>query len=218
MNDFEYDVLQKKRIANQARYRKNGSKSKKCSLSTDGMTRRQWERKCGEVMTYRIGQPMSWEEFKSIPRDIQEDYLKSLVEKYSATCADLAMMFGCTAATVSRFCKQNNIDVGFHVGKRMTKEERARFKEFLSVDQEPDEIEEPDEVEDIEPCEPESQEPERNEDVEPHRLSEKSDSTIMKNATFLFYGSLKPEMVYNSLRSILPDDARGELKISFSLE
>ena len=35
MSDFEYDCWQRKRIAQQAKYRKCGSKSKKCSMSTD---------------------------------------------------------------------------------------------------------------------------------------------------------------------------------------
>ena len=35
MNDFEFDCLQKKRLAQQAKYRKRGSKSKKCPMSTD---------------------------------------------------------------------------------------------------------------------------------------------------------------------------------------
>ena len=33
MNDFDFDCLQKKRLAQQAKYRKRGSKSKKCTPS-----------------------------------------------------------------------------------------------------------------------------------------------------------------------------------------
>ena len=43
MSDFEYDCWQRKRIAQQAKYRKCGSKSKKCSMSTDHMTQKQWK-------------------------------------------------------------------------------------------------------------------------------------------------------------------------------
>lgn len=48
MNDFEFDCLQKKRLAQQAKYRKRGSKSKKCPMSTDHMTKKQWIEKDGE--------------------------------------------------------------------------------------------------------------------------------------------------------------------------
>lgn len=45
MNDFEFDCLQKKRLAQQAKYRKRGSKSKKCPMSTDHMTKKTMDRK-----------------------------------------------------------------------------------------------------------------------------------------------------------------------------
>ena len=37
MNDFDYDVKEKKRIAAGARSRKCGSKSKRCTLLPDGV-------------------------------------------------------------------------------------------------------------------------------------------------------------------------------------
>lgn len=65
MNDFEYEIMQMKRLARQAQYRKRGSKSKKCPMSTDRMTRRQWEKRCGEVVKYQLGIPIAWKEFKN---------------------------------------------------------------------------------------------------------------------------------------------------------
>ena len=38
MNDFDYDALQKKRIAAGARHMKRGSRSKRCSLPSDNLT------------------------------------------------------------------------------------------------------------------------------------------------------------------------------------
>lgn len=54
MNDFDYDCLQKKRLARQARYRKCGSKSRKCPLPTDNMTQEEWKERCGEVLTIKL--------------------------------------------------------------------------------------------------------------------------------------------------------------------
>lgn len=51
MNDFDYEVMQRKRLARQAFHRKSGSKSKKCPMSTDHMTRKQWLERCGESVT-----------------------------------------------------------------------------------------------------------------------------------------------------------------------
>ncbi len=48
MSDFEYDCWQRKRLAQQAKYRKCGSKSKKCSMSnrphdSETVERKEWE-------------------------------------------------------------------------------------------------------------------------------------------------------------------------------
>lgn len=49
MSDFEYDCWQRKRIAQQAKYRKCGSKSKKCSMSTDHMTQNNGRKGMGKL-------------------------------------------------------------------------------------------------------------------------------------------------------------------------
>ena len=59
MNDFEFDCLQKKRLAQQAKYRKRGSKSKKCPMSTDHMTKKQWIERCGKIVTIKMDSPVS---------------------------------------------------------------------------------------------------------------------------------------------------------------
>ena len=52
MNDFDFDVLQKKRIARGAYHRKNGSKSKRCTLPSDYLTAAEKRKLNGEVMDY----------------------------------------------------------------------------------------------------------------------------------------------------------------------
>ena len=60
MNDFDYDALQKKRIASGAFHMKRGSRSKRCSLPSDNLTPAQLKRRNGPVSTYKLDQPMSW--------------------------------------------------------------------------------------------------------------------------------------------------------------
>lgn len=93
MHDFDWDVLQKKRIANNARRMKNGSKSKKCSLPSDYMTPAEWKRRNGPVNTYKLDAPMSWGTFKEMPIDLQITYLRNLQELYRANDKMLADMF-----------------------------------------------------------------------------------------------------------------------------
>lgn len=93
MNDFDYDVLQKKRIAAGARNMKRGSRSKRCSLPSDNLTPAQLKRRNGPVSTYKLDEPMRWDDFKAMPVDLQKQYLTNLVETYGATNEMLGDMF-----------------------------------------------------------------------------------------------------------------------------
>ena len=93
MNDFDYDALQKKRIAAGARRMKRGSRSKRCSLPSDHLTPAQLKRRNGPVSTYKLDAPMRWDDFKSMPVDLQKQYLTNLVETYGATNEMLGDMF-----------------------------------------------------------------------------------------------------------------------------
>ena len=94
MNDFDYEVMQKKRITRGAAHMKRGSESKKCSLPSDNMTRAEWKRRNGPVSTYKLDAPMSWEQFREMPFDLRKKYLNNLYDLYGASDARIgAMMF-----------------------------------------------------------------------------------------------------------------------------
>ena len=75
MHDFDYDAMQKKRIARGASHMKCGSKSKKCTLPSDYLTAAQKRRLNGPVSTYKLDEPMNWESFKAMPEDLQKKYI-----------------------------------------------------------------------------------------------------------------------------------------------
>ena len=93
MNDFDYDALQKKRIAAGARHMRRGSRSKRCFLPSDNLTPAQLKRRNGPVSTYKLDAPMRWDDFKEMPVDLQKQYLTYLVETYGATNEMLGDMF-----------------------------------------------------------------------------------------------------------------------------
>ena len=93
MNDFDYDALQKKRIAAGARHMRRGSRSKRCFLPSDNLTPAQLKRRNGPVSTYKLDAPMRWDDFKAMPVDLQKKYLTNLVEAYGATNEMLGDMF-----------------------------------------------------------------------------------------------------------------------------
>ena len=88
MTDFEYECKKRKDLARQAKHRKCGSKSKKCSLSTDYMTNRQWKERNGTVMSINMNNPVSWEDFKGMSLQTQKDYISNIIDTYNEIIAD----------------------------------------------------------------------------------------------------------------------------------
>ena len=105
MNDFDYDVMQKKRIAASARHRVCGSKTRFVSLPSDHMTDAQLKRRNGPVSTYKLGEPMPWKGFKQLPDDLKRAYLEQLHTLYGATDNMLASMFGTSSLTIRHMRK-----------------------------------------------------------------------------------------------------------------
>lgn len=111
MNDFDYDVYQKKVIARGAFYRKCGAKSKRCTLPSDNLTKKELCALNGELKTYNIHRRMTWEQFKDIPDDIAAEHIKYLVETFGANLKAIAEALGVSHVTVSRYLKEHGIQM-----------------------------------------------------------------------------------------------------------
>lgn len=133
MNDFDFDVMQKKRIANNAARMKRGSKSKKCSLPSDHLTPAQWKRRNGPVSTYSLNQPMDWETFKSLPTDIQQSYIDILQSRFNVPTATISKeLFGKTGPAMKALIEKNGLKYIQMKGKNMSSEERAAWEHWLN--------------------------------------------------------------------------------------
>ena len=114
MNDFDYDVMQKKRIARGAYHRKGGSKSKRCPMSTDYMTDKQLKERNGPVKHYDLKHPMSWGEFKKLPADLQQEYLQKLVDRFNAFAKQIAEeLFDVAPVTLSAYVRRKGLKVSW---------------------------------------------------------------------------------------------------------
>ena len=89
MTDFDYDVMQKKRLArnqfHNAKYKHGG-----CHLPHEDLTPAQMKRRNGPMVTYSMNQPMSWNDFKSMPHDLQQQYLDGLHARFGVGPSDIA--------------------------------------------------------------------------------------------------------------------------------
>lgn len=123
MHDFDYDAMQKKRIARGASHMKRGSKSKKCTLPSDYLTAAQKRRLNGPMSTYKLDEPMNWESFKAMPEDLQKKYILNLQNTYQANNDMLGKMFGVTGVSVCRM--RHALGVGAMGQSKMTRDEVA---------------------------------------------------------------------------------------------
>lgn len=221
MTDFDYEVYQRRQIARQAKYKKNGSKSKKCSLPTDHMTQRQWKERNGKIMTYQLNRPMTWENFRKMPAHIQREYAESIISKYSTTATDLGKMFGVTPTTVTKALGDREINILFSPGKRMSRVQREEFDRFLRGENTKEHRnEEPEETSQIvEAVDTDKEEIRPVEEVIAKIASaEKTKTTSMSMRSFSlnFSGEVDIENLCNSLKALMPRD--GEVSVNISCE
>ena len=201
MNDFEYDCLQKKRLAQQARYRRRYGK-RKCTLSTDYMTQKQWKERCGVVLTINYNKPVSWDVFKELTAKTQEEYIRHLMDTYGANATSLAAMFDVQPLTVRRFLSSKELNISFPVGRSMNTEQKTAWEKFLKEEQDGLKA------------------------VESVPLTPVSSATIatpavsamnMKNVSMSFSGKIDVNAIANSLRHILGENMVGEIQIMCNL-
>ena len=114
MTDFDYDVMQKKRLArnqfHNAKYKHGG-----CHLPHEDLTPAQMKRRNGPIMTYSMNQPMSWNDFKSMPHDLQQQYLDGLHARFGVGPSDIAKYLFLRTPNSLR---QSTVAMGLTVAKR----------------------------------------------------------------------------------------------------
>ena len=108
---FVQDVIEKKQTARSA-WNRNKGKHKAVKLPSDFMTREEREAMNGEVKSYRLNEPMSWEEFKAMPDDIMKSYIKLIRERFGASDTAIAKMMGVPQQTFSRYARALGLGMG----------------------------------------------------------------------------------------------------------
>lgn len=72
----------------------------------------------GKMKSYRLNDPMSWGEFKSMPDDLKVLYIQALRKKYGCPDAKIADMMGVGKMTFSENMKKLGISPGTHAKGR----------------------------------------------------------------------------------------------------
>ena len=104
MNDFDYDCMQKKRIAMGA-FAHINRKRGGCSLPSDTLTEKQRKEKNGEVKSYNITRPMPWHEFKAMPDDLKREFFRNM-QSFGGTAKWLEEEMGTSAQTIIAYAER----------------------------------------------------------------------------------------------------------------
>lgn len=132
MTDFDYDVMMKKRLANQARHKRGTKGRKGCRLPSDYLTEREKKKMNGEVKTVKLGVPMKWEEFKKLSNNLKLEYLNNLKEKYHPSIRQYAELFSAPRTTIQACFHKLGYKTGGGFGKgSASRADKKLWEEFI---------------------------------------------------------------------------------------
>lgn len=125
LSDEQYVLMQdtgdKKITARSARHtRTHCGKGGAVKFPSDYLTKGQIKKMSGECKSYKMNEPMTWVEFKSMPDDLKILYIKSLREKFNVPCNAIADMFGVVPTTLNAWIKCLGISEGKSSGGKRT--------------------------------------------------------------------------------------------------
>lgn len=158
MNDFDYDVKQKKSIARGAFAKKGGSRSKRCTLPGDYLSAAEKRKLSTTTVAVNLKKPMTWKEFKALPTDVKIEYLSYLRDERGALRSWVAADLFCVSTTALQKYIENHepkLKGIFPKSGRYTADRRAQWLDWIhgreEEEEQSEETPEPDAPEDPEP-------------------------------------------------------------------
>lgn len=216
MNDFDFDALQKKRIAGNARHMKNGSKSRRCSLPSDHMTHAQWKRRNGPVYTVSLNQPMSWDAFKCLTLDLQQAYIDAVQNRFGVPISRMSTdLFDMSSSNLRLHCARMGLKFDGMKGKTLTGSDLELWDNWCKGITTTEKCEDSHES-DVEKCE---EDPEIEEIVEGFKewsenlLTEAEPDFGLDELSAVFSGEFDPERFLRFMTQLPMPDGRVRIKV-----
>lgn len=207
MTDAEYVFKrtnsERKTMANGARHKKCGSKSKKCTMPSEYLTKKQKKGLNGPVMNYKI-KGLTYEEFKKYPADIQIDILKTFAE-HDGRIVDVAKYLGTKPDNFDMFIRKRGM-APILVKRGGSPYPSEKWKEYVAkLSEEPDIS---DKIDDV--STPISKVP-----------RDLMQSLVFQNVVYPTAGSLHfeglPDEVFTKIEKILGNESIYSIDISFQV-
>lgn len=150
MTDFDFEVKEKKSVANSAK--KRVGHSRKCTMPSDYLSESEKRKLNGNISTVNTNVPMPWELFRNLPTTLQQEYIESLVSRFHVGVKTVSqVLFNRGGSTLGLHLRRYGISVKGHRGQ-ISDENMARFVTFCKLGNH---------AENETECEPEPGEPEQ---------------------------------------------------------
>ena len=114
MTNEAYTLMETNRdraiVRRSARYKKGGSRSKKCTLGHEYKTEKELNKMNGECLSWKLTKFYTWEEFKEMPEDIQVEYINYLIDTYGIGLSSIEReVFDCAGGTLRNHLKKRGL-------------------------------------------------------------------------------------------------------------
>lgn len=115
MTDEKYVLREtnkeRSKMAQGSRHKINGSKSRKCTLPHENLTRKELEKMNGECITINLNHFYTWEEFLAFSDDTKVDYIENLMSKYNVSISAISSVVFDNSVILGRFIKEHMLPV-----------------------------------------------------------------------------------------------------------
>lgn len=134
--EFIEDVKEKRFTARSARNKKGHTgKGGAMRTASDFMTKNQLADLNGECKTYKLGAPMTWDEFSKMPDDLKAMYIKSLRKKFNVPDEELAVAMGIDILAFNECLKSIKVK-SFAVPDWYATDDHGRFLTWWKISEE----------------------------------------------------------------------------------
>ena len=139
MPDEQYvmisDSIEKKKIAHSSHNRKTHcGKGGRVKFPSDYLSKKELKAMNGDVKSYNLNKPMTWEEFRSMPQDLQIMYIKKLRNEFGVPDSVLGKAMGVCRSSFSKAMKDLKLSLGKSAGATgrqwLNSEKSSKFSEY----------------------------------------------------------------------------------------
>lgn len=100
---FIQDQKEKKITSRSAKNRRaHNGKGGRPRFPSDNLSQKELKALSGEVKSYRLNEPMTWAEFRTMPDDLQITYIKLLRKRFNVSDTNIGKMLNVSQRTISK--------------------------------------------------------------------------------------------------------------------